>query len=347
MTPADQSSQADGPRPAVGAGGVSAGARGDHTEVTRLAPSPTGALHLGNARTFIINWAVARRAGWRIVMRIEDLDGPRNKPGADRDALETLAWLGLDWDGGPLRQTDDLAPYTDAMRSLAARGLVYPCELTRSQIEAAASAPQQDRPAEGPGSLPAEVRFPPELRPRERPATFNDPAQSWRMVVPDIEVAFDDDFAGPQCRCPARTVGDVVVWTKRAEPAYQLAVVVDDHRQGVTRVVRGDDLLDSAARQLLIYRALGYAPEPRHMHLPLVVGTDGRRLAKRHGDSRLAHYRERGVRPERIVGLLAGWCGLARAEMTAAQFAAALDVATIPRSPITFTPEDDAWLLGQ
>src|SRR3954466_4087141 len=113
------------------------------TEVTRLAPSPTGALHLGNARTFLVNWAMARRTGWRIVLRIEDLDGPRVKAGATEATVETLRWLGLDWDEGPVVQSEDLSPYVEAMRGLAARGLVYPSELTRGEIEASASAPQE------------------------------------------------------------------------------------------------------------------------------------------------------------------------------------------------------------
>src|SRR5437762_7554621 len=112
-------------------------------QTTRLAPSPTGALHLGNARTFLINWALARRAGWRIILRIEDLDGPRTKPGAAAAAIQTLRWLGLDWDRGPLVQSEDLEPYREAMRTLASKAVAYPSELSRSEIESAASAPQE------------------------------------------------------------------------------------------------------------------------------------------------------------------------------------------------------------
>ena len=328
--------------------------------MTRLAPSPTGALHLGNARTFLINWALARQNGWRIILRIEDLDGPRIKPGAADAAIRTLEWLGLDWDEGPITQSADLTPYAEAMRTLAARAQVFPSALSRKEIEESGSAPHAPGPGSGPGSdagpAGAESRFAPELRPPLRPIAFDPHAHTddggnpagWRFVTPDRDVPFRDDFAGPQSFNPHRSVGDFVVWTRADQPAYQLAVVVDDHRQGVTRVVRAADLLDSTARQLLLYRALSSTPEPTHTHLPLVIGPDGRRLAKRHGDTRIDHYRDAGVSPQRIVGLLASWCGFgdpgAPGPMTASEFAARLDLATIPRDPIVFSPKDDQWL---
>jgi glutamyl-tRNA synthetase len=183
------------------------------------------------------------------------------------------------------------------------------------------------------------------------PSTFDDSASSWRLIVPDEAVEFSDIFAGPQRHFPSRTIGDFVVWTRRdrvrpGQPAYQLAVVVDDHRQGISQVVRGDDLLDSAARQLLIYRALSLAPEPAYTHLPLVRGTDGRRLAKRHGDTRLDTYRLRGVGPERVIGLIGHWSGVPgpRRPMSALEFRQAFDIRTMSKDPITFTAEDDAWL---
>lgn len=284
--------------------------------VTRLAPSPTGALHLGNARTFLVNWALARRLGWRIVLRIEDLDGPRIKADAAAGIMDTLGWLGIDWDEGPLVQSADLGPYRAAMATLAGGGWAYACELTRQQIELAASAPQDGA---------HDVRFPAELRPAGfRPgepnpslaaawASGGEGGANWRLATPEGAVEFTDEFAGPQRIDPSVSVGDFVIWTKRAAPAYQLAVVVDDARQGVTDVVRGDDLLDSAARQILLYRALGLQERtPRYWHLPLVIGPDGKRLAKRHGDSRVETYRRAGVAPEAVIGLIGGWCGIRR-----------------------------------
>jgi glutamyl-tRNA synthetase len=316
-----------------------------NSQVTRLAPSPTGALHLGNARTFLINWAMARQNGWRIVLRIEDLDTPRVKPGVIELTINLLTWLGMDWDEGPYIQSHDLAPYRLAMETLASRSKVYPSSLTRTQIEAAASAPQE-------GSH--EVLYPASLRPSEFPPIFDDAAPSWRLIVPDERVAFEDSFLGTQEHIPSRTIGDFVVWTRRdpkrpGQPAYQLAVVVDDHRQGITQVVRGDDLLDSAARQLLLYRALGLTPEPTYTHLPLVRGEDGKRLAKRHGDTRLDAYRLRAVTPQRVIGLIAHWSGVgppnARPQpMDAQEFRQAFNLRTMSKDPVTFTAEDDAWL---
>lgn len=307
---------------------------------------------------------MARQRGWQLLLRIEDLDTPRIHAGAAASVIDTLRWLGIDWDGwwasganrDHLVQSEDLEPYRAAMRSLASRGLAYPCQLSRSEIEAAASAPQH-------GSH--ETPFPSSLRPSEAGqrfdfATLDSPGTggaggegarpNWRLLVPPGSVAFDDRFAGSQSHDPAQIIGDFVIWTRRGQPSYQLAVVVDDHRQGVTEIVRGDDLLDSAARQLLLYRLLGLKPEPTYTHLPLVVGADGRRLAKRHGDTRVANYRDRGVPAEAIIGLVARWSGVsspARRIMSASEFLREFDLSKMPRSPVTFTSEDDSWLLSQ
>ncbi len=325
--------------------------RQETTPITRLAPSPTGALHLGNARTFLITWAMARRQGWRIVLRIEDMDTPRVKSNAAAALIDTLAWLGMDWDAptlgppdNPLVQSTDLEPYRAAMRVLAAKGLAYPCDLTRTQIEAAASAPQEGA---------HETPFPATLRPPTagKPHDFDSspPDTNWRLICPPGDIAFTDGFAGPQSFDPSRIVGDFVLWTKRNQPSYQLAVVVDDDRQGVDRIIRGDDLLDSTARQILLRRALGITREPAHWHLPLVIGTDGKRLAKRHGDTRLETYRDAGVPAEAVVGLIGAWSipGVGRDPMNARESIDRFDPATMPRNAVTFSSEDHAWLLSQ
>ena len=278
----------------------------------RLAPSPTGALHLGNAKTFLLAWLSVRARGGTVVLRIEDLDGPRVKEGAAERAIEDLRWLGLDWDEGPdcggecgpYVQTERRIWYDAALERLRAAGLVYPCVCTRSDIERAASAPHPGE--EGP-------RYPGSCRDRfaneaaARTATGRDPALRFR--VEPGEVAFDDLFHGRLAIDVAGQVGDFVVRKGSGTAAYQLAVVVDDAAMGITEVVRGDDLLASTPRQLLLFRALGLPP-PSFRHIPLVVGPDGLRLAKRHGDTRVATFRELGVRPEKLVGLLAGWSGL-------------------------------------
>jgi glutamyl-tRNA synthetase len=340
---AEHSAETGPGRPATQAGAGTV--RPQSRETTRLAPSPTGALHLGNAKTFLLNWALARRQGWRIVLRVEDLDTPRVKPGVIQLTIELLRWLGMDWDEGPLIQSHDAATHRDAIDRLVRDGHAYPCALTRSEIAAAASAPQEGD---------HEVAFPASLRPTQWTRVFDDSTPSWRLVVPCGEVVeFVDRFAGQQRHEPARTIGDFIVWTRRdiekpGQAAYQLAVVVDDARQGITHVVRGDDLLDSAARQLLLYRALGLGPVPAYWHLPLVRGEDGRRLAKRHGDTRIDVYRARGVPPERIIGLVAHWCGISatRVPMSATEFLAAMGTSMIPHGPVVFTGEDDAWLLS-
>lgn len=307
-------------------------------KVTRLAPSPTGALHLGNARTFVVNWILARHRGWQVLLRIEDLDGPRVKPDAIAQTLQTLEWLGLDWDQSPIIQSEDLEPHAEAMDVLAHAGFAYPCELTRSEIAAAVSAPHASDAA------PPQVTRPTDLRPTQ----FTNRQTNWRFATPDQPVTIDDAVAGRVTMRPLEEAGDFVIWTKRGMPAYQLAVVVDDARQGVTHVVRGDDLLPSAGRQMLLYGALGLGPTPSYMHLPLVLGPDGRRLAKRHGDTRLTAYQDQGVPVERVLGLLAHWTlpEMPRQPMDLSEFAERLNPDTIPREPARFMPEDDAWLLG-
>jgi glutamyl-tRNA synthetase len=307
--------------------------------VTRLAPSPTGTLHLGNARTFLITWALARTLGWSIIMRIEDLDVTRIRPGAAERALDTLRWLGLDYDRGPFVQSADLEPYRHAMRILTDLHMTYACSLTRRQIEQASSAPHQGD---------HELRLPPELRPRDlHPHRFEDERTNYRFIVPDEPVTIDDAIAGRTCHRPFREVGDFVIWTKLGVPAYQLAVVVDDARQGVTDVVRGDDLLASAARQTMLYHALK-RPAPRWWHVPLVLGPDGRRLAKRHGDTHLDAYRRAGVSPHRLIGLLAFWSGVSdqRRAMTADEFRAGFQPGRLSRTAVTFTQDDHQWLIN-
>jgi glutamyl-tRNA synthetase len=319
-------------------------------KVTRLAPSPTGALHLGNARTFLVNWLLARRSGWRIILRMEDLDGPRIKPGADRMALEDLRWLGLDWDDGPIYQSPRIRTYADAIEALLASGHAYPCVCSRKEVEVAASAPHaEDGATVYPGTCSG--RF--ESVAEARETSGREPAV--RFAVPPGKVSFIDEFLGRRSIDVAATLGDFVI-AKSVEvsetgetrwlPAYQLAVVVDDAEMGVTDVVRGDDLLDSAPRQMLLYRALGLAERvPKYYHLPLVVGADGRRLAKRHGDTRVSYYRERGVPPGRVLALLGRWCGL-EIESRPGAMLERFSVESLPRGAITFTGADDAFLLA-
>jgi glutamyl-tRNA synthetase len=310
---------------------------------TRLAPSPTGALHLGNARTFLINWILARQSNWSILLRIEDLDGPRIKRGADRALIDDLKYLGLDWDEGPVYQSARAAEYRAAIQSLLDRGLAYPCVCSRREVDLAASAPHaEDGAAVYPGAC------------RGRYATIEDARQASgrepaiRFMAADRVVEFNDRFAGRQSLNVARRLGDFVIAKSDGTAAYQLAVVVDDLAAQVTEIVRGSDLLESTFRQIHLYEALGAAGNiPRYTHLPLVVGPDGRRLAKRHGDTRIALYRDRGVPRARVLALLAKWCGMDDLDRTIddpRQLIGRLVLKNIPASPIVFTPADDAIL---
>jgi glutamyl-tRNA synthetase len=310
---------------------------------TRLAPSPTGALHLGNARTFVVNWALARQRGWPIVLRIEDLDGPRIKPGADRQAIEDLQWLGLDWDEGPIYQSTRSALYKSAIDQLLGAGYAYPCICTRRDVERSASAPHtEDGATVYPGTCRGRFASVDEAR----AVAGREPAI--RFQVPDEIIEWTDEFRGP-LRCnAARDLGDFVIAKADGTPAYQLAVVVDDAAMSIGHVIRGDDLIDSTPRQILLYRALGLSDRiPKYTHLPLITGPDGRRLAKRHGDTRLSYYRALRVPPTRLLSLLARWSGIPSALeiFTAQQFTHALNLKAIPPHSIIFTHADDHWLL--
>ncbi len=306
---------------------------GNQAIVGRLAPSPTGAQHVGNARTYLIAWLSARAQHGRVVLRIEDIDSPRVKVGAIESACDDLRWLGLDWDGGPIVQTQRLPFYEAALEQLKARELVYPCTCTRSDVERAASAPHLEH--EGP-IYPGTCAH----RRAADALTITDRPYAWRMRVGAETITYDDGCHGPTALNLHVIGGDFVVWKSAGTPAYQLAVVVDDAAQGITEVIRGDDLIPSTPRQILLYRSLGLMP-PRFTHVPLVVGPDGKRLAKRHGDTRLATLREAGVSRNALLGLLAWSCGWnERIEpLGLGELRARFQLRTIPRAPFTLTPE--------
>ena len=312
--------------------------------ITRLAPSPTGALHLGNARTLLANWLLARQNGWKIILRIEDLDGPRIKPGADRQAIDDLRWLGIDWDEGPIYQSSRLETYANAVQQLIENGRAYPCICSRREIDLSASAPHAE---DGSNVYPGTCRGKFKTVDEARAATGRNPAI--RFAVEQEQIEFTDSFAGHQTFDVQRQLGDFVISKTDGTPAYQLAVVVDDAQMQVNEVIRGDDLLDSTPRQILLYRALGMAERiPRYTHLPLVIGEDGRRLAKRHGDTRIATYREAGVPVERILALMARWLGIKEvADLVSAQsLLDSFHLDRIPKQPIIFAEKDDHLLRG-
>ncbi len=302
--------------------------------VGRLAPSPTGGLHVGHARTFLIAWLAARSAGGRVVLRIEDIDATRVRPDAAETAIADLRWLGLDWDEGPYAQSERLDAYRQALERLKRDERVYPCTCTRAEIARAASAPHAED--EGP-SYPGTCSG----RSAADAARLGGRPFAWRFRVPEGEIAWDDLFRGPTSADPARHGGDFLVARSPFAPSYQLAVVVDDAAMGVTQVVRGADLVASTPRQILLDRALGGSGR-RYGHVPLVVGPDGRRLAKRDGSIRLETLRMRGVDPRDLIGWAARSCGWSdRVEPSSpADWVGRFDPAAIPARACPFDPGD-------
>jgi glutamyl-tRNA synthetase len=267
----------------------------------RFAPSPTGTLHLGNLRTALLAWLFARSRDARFLVRMEDLDTGRVRERFYDQQLHDLAALGLDWDGPVVRQSERLALYDDAIETLRAQGLIYECWCTRAEIREAASAPHGDLPE---GFYPGTCLQLTDAERAERRATGRPPAL--RVRADAATVGFEDHVAGPE----HGVVDDFVVRRNDGAYAYNLAVVVDDAAQGIGEVVRGADLLDSTPRQLWLGERLGL-PAVGHAHVPLMLGPDGARLAKRHGAVTLADRAARGETPDDVRALLAASVGLA------------------------------------
>jgi len=279
----------------------------------RIAPTPTGYLHLGHARTFWIAMERAREAGGAVIYREEDLDPQRCKKEYAVAAIEDLKWFGCEWDEGPdiggrfapYRQSERNSYFLKAWRELKDAGVIYPCDKSRKDVANAARAPHSE-------DNEAEPIYPENWRPpvgtgqnASAPGEVN-----WRFRVPNERaILFDDGRLGPcEFEC-LRDFGDFLVWRKDGVPAYELAVVVDDAAMDITEVVRGEDLLISTARQLLIYEALGLKP-PVFYHTPLMVDTEGQRLAKRHRSLSLGELRESGQSPEALRHSEDWWSGL-------------------------------------
>jgi glutamyl/glutaminyl-tRNA synthetase len=275
----------------------------------RLAPSPTGYLHLGHARTFWIAQERAKANGGALVLRNEDIDSTRYKMEFVDAMIEDLKWFGFQWQEGPdcgglfgpYNQSERSLHYRAAFDTLRNGGFIYPCSCSRKDIRAAASAPH--------ATDDAETIYPGTCRGRKL-STLNSQLSTpsnWRFQVPDGEViAFNDGHFGPQQFTAGKDFGDFVVWSRRGEddvPAYQLACVVDDAAMRITEVVRGADLLLSTARQLLLYRALDLEP-PQFCHCELMTDDSGVRLAKRHDALSLRALRATGARPEELRGAL-------------------------------------------
>ena len=281
----------------------------------RLAPSPTGYLHVGHARTFWAAYQRARTAGGTLVMRIEDLDPDRSRPELAQAAIDDLRWLGIDWNEGPDRggpfspyeQSQRGEVYLAAWRRLREGGFLYPCRCSRKDLAAALSAPHEDAgrtrdPAVAWHDPDDEPIYPGTCRTLQRadPEALV-PDANWRFLVPDGEaIEFIDLNVGPQRFVAGVDFGDFVVWRRDGLASYQLACVADDDAMGITEVVRGADLLKSTARQILLYRALGWKA-PAWFHCGLVVDEQGNRLAKRHDALSVHALRQRGKSPAEVL----------------------------------------------
>ena len=297
------------------------------TIVTRFAPSPTGFLHLGGARTALFNWLFARRHGGRFLLRIEDTDRARSTQPAIDAIIEGMRWLGLDWDGEPVFQFARAARHAEVADQLIASGDAYRCWMTAAEIDAQRAAaqaakqplrirsPWRDR-SDGPADQPFVVRL---RAPREGATTIDDQVQG-AVTVQNAEL------------------DDLVLLRSDGTPTYMLAVVVDDHDMGVTHVIRGDDHLNNAFRQLPIIKAMGW-PEPVYAHIPLIHGTDGAKLSKRHGAVGVEAYRDEfGILPEALDNYLLrlGW-GHGDAEIIGRDQAVGwFDLAAVGKAPSRF-----------
>ncbi|HBX82015.1 MAG: tRNA glutamyl-Q(34) synthetase GluQRS [Propionibacteriaceae bacterium] len=295
----------------------------------RFAPTPTSELHLGNVRTALIAWLMARREGGRFLLRIEDLDTQRMAGSSQIAARQEadLAWLGLTWDGEVMLQSRRANAYAAALESL--QGRAYECFCTRRDIAEAAVAPHGDGYRPYPGTCR-------ELSAAQRAERRGSRPAALRIKAAGVVQTVNDLWAGDV----TAVVDDFVLVRNDGTPAYNLAVVVDDLAQGVDQVVRGDDLLSSAPRQAWLTRQLG-GEVPRYAHVPLAVNPSGRRLAKREGDVTLAQLRDRGWAPEQVVALLAHSLELARGRdrVRPADLLEEFAPTQVPRSPWVVDPD--------
>jgi len=281
--------------------------------VGRLAPSPTGLMHLGHARTFLLAWWSVRSRGGELRMRIEDLDGPRASQEFSDAALRDLEWLGLDWDGTPSVQSAHLERFEAAVESLLRSGRAYACVCTRGDLRTAQNAPHQgDREPRYPGTCRGRFAS------RAEAEAASGRAAGIRLKVTAGDVTVRDAFMGHHTLDVQASVGDFLLARRGGAPAYQLAVVVDDAADGVTEVLRGDDLLPSTFRQWHVQTALGLL-RPTWVHVPLVLDARGQRLAKRADALSLTELRARGADPRAIVRWVAESAGIAEPGLATAR----------------------------
>jgi glutamyl-tRNA synthetase len=309
----------------------------------RFAPSPTGYLHVGGARTALYNWLFARRMNGVLILRIEDTDADRSRPELTMAILESLEWLGLNWDEGPFHQSDRLDRYRALAEELERSGHAYPCFCTTEELQAKRSLAAGGRPWKYDGTC----RSIPELERQERIADGVPHVVRFRVPLTG-ETYFDDQVFG-RIKVENQELEDFVLLRSDGQPTYHLSVVSDDIDMRVTHVVRGADHLSNTPKQILVYRAAG-ADLPVFAHLPLILGPDKQRLSKRHGATSVGAYRDQGILPEALVNFLAllGWTPPGGEEILSREvMSQQFDLAAVSKSNAVFDPEKLAWMNSQ
>ena len=311
---------------------------------TRFAPSPTGFLHIGGARTALFSWAYARRHGGKFILRIEDTDLERSTEASVAAILESMQWLGLDWDEGPFFQMQRLPRYKEVAEQLIAAGHAYPCWATKEELEELRAKQRQNN---------EKPRYDGRWRP-ERATGLKKPEgvkPVIRFRTPEEgEVGWDDLVKGP-ISFPNKELDDLVILRADGVPTYNFGVVVDDLDMRITQVIRGDDHVNNTPRQLHIFRALvkKEADIPGFAHLPMILGADGERLSKRHGAVSVTQYRDEGFLPEALINYLArlGWSHGDSEVFPVRQLVEWFDFRHVSRSPAKFDPEKALWMNQQ
>ncbi|HKQ24138.1 MAG TPA: glutamate--tRNA ligase [Burkholderiales bacterium] len=308
---------------------------------TRFAPSPTGYLHIGGARTALFSWAFARKTGGKFILRIEDTDTERSTAASTQAILDAMQWLGLDYDEGPFYQMQRLERYEDAAQKLVEQGKAYYCYASKEELDAMREEQRKQ------GLKPRyDGRWRLENAKGKTPPAGVTPVIRFRNPD-DGEVTWDDLVKGP-IAIDNQELDDLVILRGDGVPTYNFGVVVDDWDMNITHVTRGDDHVNNTPRQINIFNALG-APVPKFGHIPMILGPDGERLSKRHGAVSVMQYRDDGYLPEALVNYLArlGW-GHGDAEVfTREQFVEWFSLEAVSRSPAKFNPEKLQWLNNQ
>lgn len=306
------------------------------TVKTRFAPSPTGYLHVGGARTALFSWLYARRHGGRFVLRIEDTDLERSTQESVNAILEGMAWLGLEYDEGPFYQTHRFDRYNEVIDTLMDKGLAYRCNCSKDRLErlretqmAAKQKPRYDGHC------------------RDRQVSADEPHVIRFRNPSDGEVVFDDLIRG-HIRVANSELDDLIIRRSDGSPTYNLTVVVDDHDMGVTQVIRGDDHINNTPRQINLYKALGWET-PQFAHVPMILGDDGSRLSKRHGAVSVMQYRDEGYLPEALLNYLVrlGWSHGDQEIFSLDEMIGLFELEAVNRAPSTFNTDKLNWLNQQ